>query len=141
MQYVLDTSVMLHWFNSSNDADTALALLLREEHLNESVQIQVLDQSIYELMHVLRENPRFDQDSITSALDSLEYMHIGVVPYSHELARHSAQIATEHEISIYASCFVALGTHLRCQAITSDERLYEKVASNPWTILLANLVF
>ena len=141
MLYALDTSVMLHWFSNSNDADTALALRLREEHLNESVQLQVLDQSIYELMHVLKENPKFNQGNITSALDSLEYMHIGVVPYSHELARHSAQIATEHDISIYASCFVALGTHLRCQAITSDERLYQKVASNPWTILLANLAF
>ena len=140
MRFALDTSVMLHWFNNSNDADTDLALRLREEHLNESVQLQVLDQSIYELMHVLKENPKFRQDHITSALDSLEYMHIGVVSYSHELARHSAQIATEHDISIYASCFVALGTHLRCQAITSDERLYQKVASNPWTILLANLV-
>lgn len=140
MRYVLDTSVMLHWFNNSNDANTDLALRLREEHLSESVQLQVLDQSIYELMHVLKENPSFNQDNITSALDSLEYMHIGVVPYSHDLARHSAQIATEHDIGIYASCFVALGTHLRCQAITSDDRLYEKVASNPWTILLANLV-
>ena len=141
MLYALDTSVMLHWFNNSSDSDTELALRLREEHLNESVQLQVLDQSIYELMHVLKENPKFNQDNITSALDSLEYMHIGVVPYSHELARYSAEIATEHNISIYASCFVALGTHLRCQAITSDERLYQKVASNPWTILLANLVF
>ncbi len=139
MRYALDTSVMLNWFSNSNDADTDLALRLREEHLNESVQLQVLDQSIYELMQVLKENPRFSQVHITSALDSLEYMHIGVVPYCHELARHSAQIATEHDISIYASCFVALGTHLRCQAITSDERLYQKVASNPWTILLANL--
>ena len=141
MLYALDTSVMLHWFTNSSDSDTELALRLREEHLNESVQLQVLDQSIYELMHVLKENPKFNQDNITSALDSLEYMHIGVVPYSHELARYSAEIATEHNISIYASCFVALGTHLRCQAITSDERLYQKVASNPWTILLANLVF
>ena len=139
MRYALDTSVMLNWFSNSNDADTDLALRLREEHLNESVQLQVLDQSIYELMQVLKENPKFSQIHITSALDSLEYMHIGVVPYCHDLARHSAQIATEHDISIYASCFVALGTHLRCQAITSDERLYQKVASNPWTILLANL--
>ena len=106
MRYALDTSVMLNWFSNSNDADTDLALRLREEHLNESVQLQVLDQSIYELMQVLKENPRFSQVHITSALDSLEYMHIGVVPYCHELARHSAQIATEHDISIYASCFV-----------------------------------
>ena len=141
MRYALDTSVMLHWFCGTDDTDTETALRLREEHLNGTVELQVLDQSIYELMHVLRENPKFDHERITSALDSLEYLHIGVVPYSHELARKSAQIAAQYGIGIYASCFVALGDHMRCQAVTSDERLYEKVSSNTWTILLANLVF
>ena len=141
VRYALDTSVMLRWFSNANDVDTELALRLREEHLYENVELQVVDQSIYELMQVLKENSNFNQINITSALDSLEYMHIGVVPYSHELARKSAQIAVEHNISINASCFVALGAHLRCQAITSDEILYQKVAANPWTLLLANLDF
>ena len=70
VRYALDTSVMLRWFNNANDVDTELALRLREEHLYENVELQVVDQSIYELIQVLKENSNFDKTNITSALDS-----------------------------------------------------------------------
>ncbi len=45
--YALDTSVMLHWFTQVHDADTERALRLREEQLAETVELTVLDQSVY----------------------------------------------------------------------------------------------
>ena len=121
------------------DPETERALRLRAEHLDETVELLVLDQSVYELMHILRESALFGQEQISEALDSLEYMHIYVVPYSHEIAKKASQVAFEHNISIYAACFIALGAQMRCQAVTCDENLYRKVDSLPWTILLANL--
>ena len=141
IRYALDTSVLLRWFTQMHDPDTERALRLRDEHLAETIELVVLDQSIYELIHVLKESAYFDQERITDTLASLEYMHIHIVSYSHEIARKAGQIACEHGISIYSACFVALGAHLRCQAVTSDESLYRKVASLPWTLLLANLNF
>ena len=141
IRYALDTSVMLRWFTPIHDPDTERALRLRAEHLNETVELVVLDQSIFELIHVLKESAQFNQESIADTLDSLEFMHIHIISYSHEIARKAGQIACEYNIGIYAACFVALGAHLRCQAVTSDEELYRKVSSLPWTILLAHLNF
>jgi predicted nucleic acid-binding protein len=139
IRYALDTSILLRWFSQMSDPDTERALRLRAEHLGETIELVVLDQSVYELIHVLKESAFFDQEQISEALASLEYMHIQIVPYSHEITRKAGQIACEHDISIYAACFIALGAHLRCQAVTCDENLYRKVASLPWTILLTDL--
>ena len=139
IRYALDTSVLLHWFNQTIEAKTERALRLREEHLAETIELIIVDQSVFELVHILKESARFDQELIEKALSNLEYMHINIFPYNYELAHKTVQIACEHNISIYAACFAALGAHLRCQAVTSDESLYRKIASLPWTILLENL--
>tara|TARA_Y100000588_G_C14159618_1_gene884224 strand:+ start:706 stop:1134 length:429 start_codon:yes stop_codon:yes gene_type:complete len=139
IRYALDTSIMLRWFSQANEPDTARALRLRQEHLGEAVELVVLDQAIYELLHVLKESAGFNQEHLTEALASLEYMHIIIQPYNNEIARKAMQIACEHDISLYSACFVSLGAYLRCQAITSDERLYRKIASLPWTTLLSQL--
>lgn len=139
IRYALDTSVMLHWFTSSHDPDTERALRLREEQLAETVELTVLDHSIYELLHILKESAYFDQDQLQAALTSLEYLHLTIVPYTFDLARKATQIACEHQIGIYAAGFVALGACLRCQAVTCDRQLYHKISSLPWTFLLSHL--
>ena len=109
------------------------ALGLRQEQLAEKVELTVLDQSVYELAHVLKESREFDQGRIDDALSSLEFMHLDIVPYNPDITRKATQIAFEHSISMYAAGFVALGAQLRCQAITSDRELYRKISSLPWT--------
>ena len=141
IRYALDTSVMLRRFSQAHDADTDKALGLRQEQLAEKVELTVLDQSVYELSHVLKESREFDQGRIDDALSSLEYMHLDIVPDNPEITRKATQIAFEHSISMYAAGFVALGAQLRCQAVTSDRELYRKISSLPWTMLLANLNF
>jgi len=141
IRYALDTSIMLRWFSQESDADTEQALRLREEQLAETIELVVLDQSVYELLHVLKENAQLSQDLLTSALSSLDFMHLTIIPYNPELMRKAAQIACEYGISIYAACFIALGAHLRCQAVTCDPELYRRVSVLPWTILLSNLNF
>ena len=141
IRYALDTSVMLWWFSPAHDVDAHKALELRQEQLAERVELTVLAQSIYELAHVLKESQQFDRTHIDDALASLEYMHLDIVPYNSEIIRKATQIAFEHSISMYAAGFIALGAHLRCQAVTSDSDLYRKVASLPWTVLLADLNF
>ena len=85
-----------------------------------------------------KEANRFDQADVSNALASLEYMHINIVPYDMPLAQRATQIAFEHDISVQAAGFVALGAGLRCQAITCDRMLYAKIAALPWTLLLGN---
>ena len=139
IRYALDTSVLLHWFSQTSDQDTERALRLRQEHLDQSIELIVLDQVIYELIHVLKESRRIDCDQLATALASLEFMHITIVPYSYDLLNTAAKIAFEHDISTFAAGAVALSANLRCQMVTADELVYRKISTLPWTILLANL--
>ena len=139
IRYVLDTSVVLHWFSQTTEQDTDRSLRLRQEHLDRSIELMVLDQTIYELVHVLKESRHFDSDLLATALASLEFMHITIVPYSYDLVVKAAKIAFEHDISTYAAGAVALSAQLRCQMVTADESVYRRISSLPWTILLANL--
>ena len=71
IRYALDTSVMLRWFSQANEPDTDRARRLRQEHLAEALELVVLDQSVYELLHLLKESAAFDQENLTEALASL----------------------------------------------------------------------
>jgi predicted nucleic acid-binding protein len=139
IRYALDTSVLLHWFSQPSEPDTERALRLRQEHLDQSIELVVLDQAIYELIHVLKESRHFNGELLETALASLEYMHITIVPYSYDLVSKAARIAFEHDISTFAAGAVALSAQLRCQMVTADEQVYRKISSLPWTIPLANL--
>ena len=139
IRYALDTSVMLRWFTQIHDADTERALRLREDQLAEIVELTALDQSVYELAHILKERSQLEQEQIIYALDSLEYMHLTIVPFCPDILRKATQIAFEHDISVYAAGFAALGAYLRCQAVTCDALLYRKISSLPWTIELSSL--
>jgi predicted nucleic acid-binding protein len=138
-QFALDTSILLRWFSPHHDADADRALRLREEQQAEQIELAVLDLTLCELAHILKEGKQFNHQAVDEAISSLEYMHITIVPYSPELAHRATQIAFEHNISVYAAGFVALGAVLRCQAVTCDRVLYRNIASLPWTVLLGNL--
>lgn len=138
-RYALDTSVMLRWFSQDVDADTARALQLRQSHLEEDIELVVLDQSLYELLHVLKESAHFDQQRVEEALASLHFMHITVEPFSGAIVSRAVQVAYEHAISLFAAGPVALGAHLRCQTVTCDDTIYRKVSTLPWTALLSRL--
>ncbi len=139
IQYALDTSILLRWFSLHHDADTDRALRLRQEQQEDRIELAVLNTTLCELAHVLKEADRFDQSDVDAALASLEFMHIKVVDYDLGLARRATQIAFEHDISVYAAGFIALGADLRCQALTCDRMLYTKIANLPWTTLLATI--
>lgn len=139
IQYAVDTSILLRWFSLHHDADTDRALRLRQEQQDNQVEITILDTTLCELAHILKEANRFTQQDVDAALASIEYMHIKVVPYEPRLARRAIQIAFEHNISVYSAGFVALGANLRCQALTCDRKLYNQIDNLPWTSLLATL--
>ena len=141
IRYALDTTVLLRWFALSNEPDSAKALRLRQEHMSENIELIILDQSLYELIHLLKESARYNPALISQALDSLTYMHITLVPFDPTIAKKAAQIAWEHDISVFAAGPIALGAQFRCQSVTCDEIVYRKVATLPWTALLARLNF
>ena len=70
-QYALDTSILLRWFSQYHDADTDRALRLRQEQQEERVRITILDTTLCELAHILKEANRFSQGDIDAALASL----------------------------------------------------------------------
>lgn len=140
-QYAVDTSILLRWFSQHHDAETDRALRLRQEQQEEHISITILDTTLCELAHVLKEANRFSQGEVDAAIASIGFMHIQVVPYQTNLARSAVQIAYEHDISVYSAGFIALGADLKCQALTCDRSLYKKVANLPWTSLLTTVNF
>lgn len=140
-QYAVDTSILLRWFSQHHDAETDRALRLRQEQQEEHISITILDTTLCELAHVLKEANRFSQGEVDAAIASIGFMYIQVVPYQTSLARSAVQIAYEHDISVYSAGFIALGADLKCQALTCDRSLYKKVANLPWTSLLTTVNF
>lgn len=140
-QYAVDTSILLRWFSQHHNAETDRALRLRQEQQEDHIKITILDTTLCELAHILKEANHFSQRDVDAALDSIEFMHIQVVPYQNSLAQSAVQIAYEYDISVYSAGFIALGANLKCQALTCDRYLYKKVANLPWVSLLTTVNF
>ena len=140
-QYAVDTSILLRWFSQHHDAETDRALRLRQEQQEDHIKITILDSTLCELAHLLKETNRFSQEDVDAALTSIEFMHIQVVPYQTLIAHSAVQIAYEYDISVYSAGFIALGADLKCQALTCDRSLYKKVSNLPWTSHLSMVKF
>jgi predicted nucleic acid-binding protein len=120
---VIDASVVIKWF--SEEENTSSALKLREEHINGDRVFSAPDLLIYEIANTLRYKPGFDQQKIARAVNDLTDLQIDVVTPGKDLVERSVELAYTYDITVYDSCYLALGELMGVKVITADKRLIQ----------------
>lgn len=121
---VVDASTAIKWV--SMEEGTPAALRLREEHIRGETMLSAPDLLVYEMINALRYRPGFDVVKVAQAIDSIINLQIDLITPGKELIQRSIQNAYLYDITIYDSCYLALGELLGIKVITSDSKFFDK---------------
>jgi predicted nucleic acid-binding protein len=125
---VVDASTAIKWI--SQEEGTRAALKLRDEHIKGRTALSAPDLILYEMANALRYKPDFDEINVARAIDSIIDLQIDLITPGKNLVQRSIHNAYLYEITIYDSCYLALGELLGIKVITSDRKFYQKARSS-----------
>jgi predicted nucleic acid-binding protein len=121
----IDASVGIKWYNQK-EIHAEKALKIREEYINDEIDIAVPDIFFYEVINALRYNPEFRQKDIESAISSLKEMQL--ITVNHDLFLDKIpKIAFDYDITVYDASYVAMAKEKNQIFYTADEKLLKKV--------------
>jgi predicted nucleic acid-binding protein len=125
---VVDASVVLKWF--LREADSAAADLLLEKFLNDEVELLAPDLMLVEAASALWKRAMIRKDLSTDEA-TLIYRDLLTLPLSliasGIVADAALQVALKHNHSIYDALYCALAIERRCDFVTADRALANKL--------------
>jgi predicted nucleic acid-binding protein len=124
---VLDTSVVIKWFSSLEEADLDNALCLRDAIVERDCAVTVPDLLFYELANALRHNPNFSCDDVKDAVAAIRDMGFTVIGVDAAHLSRALEIAFEFKTTVYDAYFMALAEAVGSPFVTADYRFHEKV--------------
>lgn len=131
---VLDASVIVKWFQKEEGSDRAL--LWEGQHVAAEETIAVPSLLFYEVANVLKNKGGVSIKEAEAALESLEKLRLQIVEFSPSDLKDVFSFARLYNISIYDAVYAILAEWLRCQLITADRKLQQKLKSLSWIVLL-----
>lgn len=128
---VVDTSVLIKWFKTSNEAllDEARSLLNEIETCPLDVHVPAL--LLYEVGNILVLKTDLAIPALCDAIERLESLPIIVAPPAAPLLKRAARLGRELSLTFYDASFLALAVELDCPCITADRRLFEQARALP----------
>ena len=123
--YVLDASVVVKWF--VEEEGNEIALLFREKFWEREIDIIVPDLLLYEISNALRYNPKFDENDVKNAIESIINMGIRILIPSLDILKKAIDIAFLYGITLYDAYYVALSDELKIPFVTADKKLFDKI--------------
>jgi len=120
---IIDASVIVKWF-FQQEVDADRALLIRNKHLNNEIELAIPSFAFYEVMNVISLKAtdfalqffsqlllaRMDEYSLTLSLTSLA----------------TKIVQKHHKVSFYDAAYHALAIKLGGTFVTADEKYFEK---------------
>lgn len=130
---VLDSSVLVKWFSQEEKTEEALAL--RNEHIEGTRELWVVNLSFYEVSNALRYKSGFTSRKLSESLNSLFKLHLNVEPEAAPLLAEASTIAYKCGVTIYDAVPVALAENKRTRCLTADrETQYAKIKPKGYPI-------
>ena len=134
-EVVLDTSVVVKWFNAEIKTDEALRL--RESYMQGDLKLTVSEILIAEVANALRYKPDYDTEKLRRALASLLGLHLNIIHLSETIVTRAAEIAYDGQVTFYDALPVAIAERRKALCITADEATqYKRLQAKGYPIEL-----
>ena len=129
---VVDASVVIKWFVEEEYSENALKL--RDDYVNQLIDIAVPSLLFYEVMNALKYSHAFGEDELREVGSILEGYQFLVIPLEGKYREQTIRRAVKHGITIYDASYIAIGDLRGCKTYTADEKLITKVGGKDETI-------
>lgn len=132
---LVDTSVLLKWFDAAGEDEVPSAQALRSGHLDGATTVRILDLAIYELSNVLIRRRRWAAEEAAAQLDDLLLFVGRPVALDRSWLRDALGLAEQHGLSGYDAHWAAAARHLGVPLVSADRRLLDTgLAESPTAV-------
>ncbi len=138
-RYVLDTSVVVKWYSTFDEANTNNALWLRQAMYDNQCQLIIPDLVLYELGNALRFNPHLTSEDVIAALYSLVDLNLTIWAVEPTILAKAVVLAYQYAVTLYDAYFLALADETNSSLVTADQKFYQKVGGLKHVIRLDRL--
>ncbi|MEW5768656.1 MAG: type II toxin-antitoxin system VapC family toxin [bacterium] len=96
---VLDTSVIVKWYNKEEGTDKALKI--QKSHIQGEEKISVPDLMLYELANAIRFSPANDLEELIAIIDNLSKLKLNIILPTTDIIKEAGRISFRYKISIF----------------------------------------
>ena len=125
--YVLDTSVVLKWYNQKNEDCVNEALAVLMDLKNEAISIIVPNLLIIELINVFIKGKHLSIEEIQELTSSFFNLPVINKEPSIGVISKLSELSYKYNITAYDSLYLALAYEEECQLISADAKGHGKV--------------
>lgn len=137
---VLDTSVIFKWSRQPHEEPLVpQALVLLEQYLSGETEIRIPELLFYELGNTIKHKRHLLYGSEQTILRNIFALGLTVHRLDMTLAQEALRIALAHDLTFYDATFIALAQSVRCDFITADRKLYQKLRARPFVRFLGDV--
>ena len=138
--YVVDTSVVVKWFLTREEADLTKARQLRDAYLQRKCALRAPDLLFLEVGNVLTAGRKLTPSDALESLQYLRGLDLKIEGFRWATFAKAVEIASECGITVYDSYFLALALESSSILITADEVFLKKArAYTSWILSLRRL--
>lgn len=120
---LVDSSVVIKWFHEEGESEVTEARAIRDAHVDEEVDVRILDLAIYEVGNVLARALKWTAADIGDQLDDLLAIVGPPIVMERDWLRAAAVMAETHSLSFYDASWAACAGALGISLVSADRRL------------------
>ncbi|MCJ7665458.1 MAG: type II toxin-antitoxin system VapC family toxin [Actinobacteria bacterium] len=138
MHYILDSSVIVKWFNKKIEDDVEKALKLMDLYRDNKIELTIPDLAVYEVSNALRYNKNFHDSEVKEIISILLDMDFNIISANSEVISLAIEIAYEDNITVYDSIFLSLSSSMMIPLISANPK-HHKLLKQRNIILLKDV--
>lgn len=123
---VLDTSVTFKWFEEKEKGHTEATEILGQHNLGKE-KIIAPDLLLYEMTNAWSTKSYNTISQVIRNLKLLDKWKLGFIKLEITDFKKAAEYSKKYKISVYDASYIALAQKKKCDFITADQKLVEKV--------------
>lgn len=128
--FVLDTSVIVKWYNQKEEKHVLQAKQLLSDFQNNKIGIIVPDLVGIELLNVFLKGKILETNEIKILLGNFYSLPFTIKETTETMLTKTAEIAKDYQITSYDALFIALAQIEDCQLISDDIKAHGKISDN-----------
>lgn len=133
--FVLDTSVIVKWFNQEDELRVDLARAIYLDMIDGKISIIVPNLLAVELVNVLLKGKHLPPEEISKSIENLFALPLILKEPSQEVLKQCASLAYDYNLTSYDALFIATALNEGCRLITDDNTLFEKITDSSIILL------
>ncbi len=133
--YVVDTSVVLKWFNQENESKVEIAHQIYKDMLDNIIVLIIPNLLVIELVNALKKGKHIPLGAIKKSIHDLFSLPLIIKDPTQTLLEQTADIMDKYQIAAYDALFVATAKYENCKLISDDTKAHGKITDGTIVML------